>query len=196
MNDPLETFPALYHKALEHEAHRLDMSRASVTDTTKSDASSCRVHAEVLRGVLEMQGQIGFKKLAAGATLPTRGSAFAAGLDLCALEPGRVASNRVITVRTGIAISLPAGFYARIEGRSGLAHRNGLDVIGGIIDQDYTGEIHVILSNNGQEQFRFYAGERIAQLIVSPMVLPKPVWVEELPETGRGASGLGSTGDK
>jgi deoxyuridine 5'-triphosphate nucleotidohydrolase len=97
-------------------------------------------------------------------------------------------------VKTGIAISLPSGYYGRVAPRSGLAVKNGIDVGAGVIDSDYRGEVGVLLFNFGSEVFRAEAGTRVAQLIVEPMVLVQPVEVSDLDDTQRGAGGFGSTG--
>jgi dUTP pyrophosphatase len=97
-------------------------------------------------------------------------------------------------VRTGLAVSIPAGFYGRVAPRSGLAVRHGLDVLAGVIDADYRGEILCALVNHGEESFEIEPGARVAQLIIEAIAQPEPAWAEDLEETTRGAGGFGSTG--
>jgi len=134
------------------------------------------------------------KRLRPSATLPTRGSAEAAGLDLYSCDPVEIPAGGRSLVKTGIAISLPPGYYGRVAPRSGLAVKNGIDVGAGVIDSDYRGEVGVLLFNFGAEVFRAEAGSRVAQLLVEPVVLVQPVEVEDLDDTQRGAGGFGSTG--
>lgn len=134
------------------------------------------------------------KRLRPSATLPTRGSAEAAGLDLYNSDPVEIPAGGRALVKTGIAISLPPGYYGRVAPRSGLAVNSGIDVGAGVIDSDYRGEVGVLLFNFGSEVFRAEAGTRVAQLIVEPVVLVQPVEVSDLDDTQRGAGGFGSTG--
>ncbi|MDT5158855.1 MAG: dUTP pyrophosphatase [Acidobacteriota bacterium] len=135
-----------------------------------------------------------FKRLHTEAKLPARGSAQAAGLDLCAVERVTIPPGGRAAVRTGLAVSIPVGFYGRVAPRSGLAVRHGLDVLAGVIDADYRGEILCALVNHGEEPFEIEPGARVAQLIVEAIAQPEPVWAEDLEETTRGAGGFGSTG--
>jgi dUTP pyrophosphatase len=135
-----------------------------------------------------------FKRLHPGAQLPTRGSAGAAGLDLYAVERVIIRPGARAAVRTGLAAAIPAGFYGRVAPRSGLAVRHGIDVLAGVIDSDYRGEILCALVNHGEEPFEVEPGARVAQLIVEAITTPEPAWAEDLEETARGAGGFGSTG--
>ena len=94
----------------------------------------------------------------------------------------------------GLAVAIPPNFYGRIAPRSGLSISHGIDVLAGVIDSDYRGEIICVLINLGDALFHVERGSRVAQLIVEPIIMPKPEWVEELDVTKRGTSGLGSTG--
>ena len=135
-----------------------------------------------------------FKRLHPDARLPTRGSAGAAGLDLYAVERVTIRAGGRAAVRTGLAVSIPAGFYGRVAPRSGLAVRHGIDVLAGVVDSDYRGEILCALVNHGDEPFEVEPGARVAQLVVEAIATPEPGWVEELEETKRGTGGFGSTG--
>jgi dUTP pyrophosphatase len=143
-----------------------------------------------------MFDRLHFKRLHPEARLPTRGSARAAGLDLYAVERVTIPPGGRAAVRTGLAVAIPRGFYGRVAPRSGLAVHRGLDVLAGVIDADYRGEILCALVNLGAEAFEVEPGARVAQLVVEAIALPEPVWTEDLEETERGAGGFGSTGQK
>jgi dUTP diphosphatase len=135
-----------------------------------------------------------FKQLDSRAVLPRRGSALAAGLDVCAIDDLQIAPRQRVAARTGLAVAIPAGFYGRIAPRSGLAAKNGLDVLAGVIDSDYRGEICCLLYNTGQEPINLPAGSKICQLIIEQIITPEATWANDLDETARGAGGFGSTG--
>jgi dUTP pyrophosphatase len=135
-----------------------------------------------------------FKRLHPEARLPSRGSARAAGLDLCAIERVTLAPGARAAVRTGLSVAIPAGFYGRVAPRSGLAVRHGIDVLAGVVDSDYRGEILCALVNHGTEAFEIEPGARVAQLVVEAIATPEPAWADDLEETERGAGGFGSTG--
>src|ERR1700755_1853443 len=139
--------------------------------------------------------QLLFKRLHAEARLPRRGSALAAGLDLCWVERVTIPAGGRAAVKTGLAVAIPAGFYGRVAPRSGLAVRHGIDVLAGVIDADYRGEILCALVHHGDEAFEIEPGARVAQLVVEVIATPSPAWAEDLEETERGAGGFGSTGD-
>jgi dUTP pyrophosphatase len=149
------------------------------------------------------QPQVNIKRLVPEAILPTFGSTGAAGADLYALTDAIVEHGRVTVVRTGIAIELPEGYEAQIRSRSGLAAKHGIQVLNspGTIDADYRGEISIILVGHitnpmmAFERYTIKAGDRIAQMIVSPVVRPRFNEVAEfLTATERGEGGFGSTG--
>jgi dUTP pyrophosphatase len=137
---------------------------------------------------------------AAGLPLPAYQSAHAAGLDLLAAVPEDaplvLAPGKHAMVPTGLAIALPQGFEAQVRPRSGLAAKHGVTVLNspGTVDADYRGEIQVILINHGAEPFAIRRGERIAQMVIAPVVQARLNAVDSLPETGRGSGGFGSTG--
>lgn len=138
--------------------------------------------------------QLKFRKLHPAAVLPLRGSAFAAGLDLFAVEGVTLAPGARVGVKIGLAVAIPVGYYGRVAPRSGLAMKQGVDVLAGVIDADYRGEIICALINHGAEAVTIEAGQRVAQLIVEAIITPQPVWSEDLDDTARGAGGFGSTG--
>ena len=141
-----------------------------------------------------MNEALRFRKLDPSATLPTRGSSAAAGLDLYSIEAVRLTSKQRTLVRTGLAVAIPEGYYGRIAPRSGLATKNGIDVLAGVIDADYRGEIQCLLYNTGDEIVELPAQTKICQLIIEKIVTPVAAWADELPETIRGENGFGSTG--
>ena len=135
-----------------------------------------------------------FKKLDAAAVLPERGSAHAAGLDLYSIEPHRLLPKQRVLIRTGLAVAIPEGHYGRIAPRSGLATKKGIDVLAGVIDADYRGEIQCLLYNTGEETVELPALTKICQLIIEKIIIPSAEWAADLPETSRSDRGFGSTG--
>lgn len=135
-----------------------------------------------------------FQRLDPRAVLPTRGSEAAAGLDLYSIEAVRLEPGQRVVARTGLAVAIPKGFYGRVAPRSGLATKNGLDVLAGVIDADYRGEIGCLVYNAGSEPIELPAQSKICQLIIEKIITPKAVWTDELGKTERGAGGFGSTG--
>lgn len=144
--------------------------------------------------------QVKIKKLDPNATIPTSGSAFAAGYDLYACLSGdgevTIPAHHTVMVPTGIAVALPEGTFGGVFARSGLASREGLRPANcvGVVDSDYRGEIRVGLHNLSAEPYTVQPGERIAQMIIMPYFAPEIVEVASLSETDRGAGGFGSTG--
>ncbi len=134
----------------------------------------------------------------AGLPLPSYATAGAAGMDLLAAidQPVIIAPAGRALIPTGIAIALPAGFEMQIRPRSGLALKHGITLPNtpGTIDEDYRGEIQVIMLNAGDESFTVTRGMRIAQAVLAPVFRAAWTEVENLGETERGAGGFGSTG--
>ena len=137
--------------------------------------------------------KIKFKRLKEDATILTRGSSQAAGLDLYCIEQKTIVRGGRILVGTGIAIGLPKGTYGRIAPRSGLASKTGISIDAGVIDRDYTGKIKVLLVNNGPEEFQIRKGDRIAQIVVERCSLGEAMEVDSLEGTERNSNGFGST---
>lgn len=130
---------------------------------------------------------------------PRYATAGAAAMDLCACidAPVTIGAGKRAVVSTGIAIALPSKDYvALLFARSGLGIKKGICLANGVgvIDSDYRGEIRVGLANTSQEDYTVMPGDRIAQLMITPVVCPSVSFVEELDESERGAGGLGSTG--
>jgi dUTP pyrophosphatase len=130
--------------------------------------------------------------------LPRYMTPHAAGMDLYAAvtEDVVLAPGQRALVPAGISIALPEGCEAQIRPRSGLAVTHGLTLLNapGTIDADYRGEIKIIMANLGHEPFTIRRGERIAQMVIAPVVAARLRVVETLPETGRGSGGFGHTG--
>jgi dUTP pyrophosphatase len=110
------------------------------------------------------------------------------------IETVSIAPKQRLLVRTGLAVAIPEGFYGRLAPRSGLATKQGLDVLAGVIDSDYRGEVCCLLYNTGDETVDLPEESKICQLIVERIILPAPTWVNDLDETHRGEGGFGSTG--
>lgn len=123
-------------------------------------------------------------------------TAQAAGLDLYAAADVSLAPGHWVRVPTGFAVELPPGTVGDIRGRSGLAWTHGVTVLQGVgtLDEDYRGEVQVLLVNHGTRRVHIARGERIAQLVVLPVVRVAVAEVESLGATARGAAGFGSTG--
>ncbi|GLC34797.1 hypothetical protein PLESTM_000241000 [Pleodorina starrii] len=134
------------------------------------------------------------KKLSDKATLPKRGSAGAAGYDLASAEETVVPARGKVLVKTDISIRVPKGTYGRVAPRSGLAAKNFIDTGAGVIDEDYRGNVGVLLFNHSDSDFPIKVGDRIAQLVLEKIATPDVEEVEELDATERGANGYGSTG--
>jgi dUTP pyrophosphatase len=128
--------------------------------------------------------------------LPRYETPGSAGLDLRADEPVSLAPGERRLVPTGLAVEIPHGHEGQVRPRSGLALRLGVGMVNapGTIDSDYRGEVGVILVNHGREPVSFARGERIAQLVIAPVVRAELVLVDELADSDRGAGGFGSTG--
>jgi dUTP pyrophosphatase len=135
-----------------------------------------------------------FKRLDPRAVLPERGSVLAAGLDVWSIEDVEIGPRQRVAARTGLAVAIPPGFYGRIAPRSGLAVKSGLDVLAGVVDSDYRGEVCCVLYNTSDEVIKLTAGSKICQLIVEQIITPDAAWSTELDDTARGAGGFGSTG--
>ena len=138
------------------------------------------------------------KKLSPNAILPTYGSAEAAGADLyaCLEAPVTVAPGEIFWVPTGIALEVPKGCAGLIYARSSMGTKRGLAPANkvGVIDSDYRGEVRVVLLNHSKQEQTIVPGERVAQLIITPVLTPAYEETEELSDTQRGVGGFGSTG--
>lgn len=144
------------------------------------------------------QVTIEFVKLDPRAVIPQYMTRLAAGMDICALvdQPLTLNPGQRILVPTGLACAVPPGYEVQVRPRSGLAINQGIALVNspGTIDADYRGEIRIILINLGQQPFIVHSGDRIAQLVVAPVLQVEVREVMELSETERGKGGFGHTG--
>ncbi|MBX5130727.1 dUTP diphosphatase [Rhizobium lentis] len=147
--------------------------------------------------------RINFKKLHPDAIEPSYGSQQAAGVDLHAnikattgdrLDEIELLPGARLLIKTGIAVEMAPRMWAEVRGRSGLAYKNGIAILGGVIDSDYRGDIGVILHNTTADDFKIKQGDRIAQLIFGSYIPVTFVEKQELRGTDRGEKGFGSTG--
>ena len=145
--------------------------------------------------------QLKIKKMRENATLPTRGTAGSAGADLyaCIEESVTINPGDLKLIPTGVAIALPdSSAVAYLYARSGLGVKHGICLANGVgvVDSDYRGEIMAGLCNVSDKPYTIEPNERIAQMVISPVIIPELVEVEKLDETDRGEGGFGSTGKK
>lgn len=145
-----------------------------------------------------LMSTIAVKKLRPGAYLPTYGTAYSAGADLyaCLENTVTIAPGETKAIPTGIAMEVPVGCAGLVYARSSMGVKRGLAPANkvGVIDSDYRGEIMVMLHNHGQINQNVEHGERIAQILITPVLTPNYAEAEELSNTLRGAGGFGSTG--
>lgn len=138
------------------------------------------------------------KKLHPMAKLPVYGSSEAAGADLHACLEGTIVvqPGETAWISTGIALEVPKGCAGLVYARSGMAAKRGLAPANkvGVIDSDYRGEIKVVLLNHSNQPQMIEPGERIAQFVITPVLTPEYILVDELSDTERGVGGFGSTG--
>lgn len=145
-----------------------------------------------------MMDTVSVKKLRQNAVLPTYGSPEAAGADLyaCLDAPVTIDAGETLLIPTGLALEIPKGYAGLIYARSSLGTKRGLAPANkvGVIDSDYRGEIGVVLHNHGKMAQTIEPSERIAQMLITPVLTPAFEEVAELTDTERGAGGFGSTG--
>lgn len=156
----------------------------------KLDAESCDIQPNKPAKEVTLK----FAKLTQNATTPTRGSNLAAGYDLYSATDASIPARGKACVPTDIQIALPDGCYGRVAPRSGLAAKHFIDVGAGVIDQDYRGNVGVVMFNFSDKEFVVSKGDRIAQLICERIYLPNLEELSSLDDTERGSGGFGSTG--
>ncbi|CAN7988294.1 unnamed protein product, partial [Ixodes hexagonus] len=157
---------------------------ASVSGTTQSSKMPAEVASLTLK----------FAKLSKNAYAPTKGSPSAAGYDLYSAYNYSIPARGKCVCLTDIQIAVPDGCYGRIAPRSGLAAKNFIDVGAGVVDQDYRGNVGVVMFNFADSDFKVNKGDRIAQLICEKIACPTLEEAETLDSTERGDGGFGSTG--
>jgi dUTP pyrophosphatase len=151
---------------------------------------------------LNFPEKIKFILVSRKSSVPTRGTRRSAGYDLTASEECVVPAGNRKMVKTGVKCVLPANTYGRIASRSGLSLKHGIEVGAGVVDEDYTNELMVILYNHGEDDFEVKVGHRIAQLVIEKIVYPTTlVEIDGLVtpsvsyvRSTRGTGGFGSTG--
>ncbi len=147
-----------------------------------------------------MSNKLYVKKLREGAMLPKRETIGSAGYDLCCLceEPITVSPNERKLIPTGIAVEIPVGTVGLVYSRSGLSLKHGIHMANdvGVIDSDYRGELKVPVHNRSDVTYTVNNGDRIAQLVITPILTPEIEETDELSETVRGEGGFGSTGKR
>lgn len=137
-----------------------------------------------------------FKKIHPDATLPSYAHASDAGMDVRSVEDVTVPAMGRVLVHTGLVMLLPPMYEAQVRPRSGLALKHGITVLNtpGTIDSGYRGEVCVILANFGDSDFQVKKGDKVAQIVVAPVVQAEIEAASDIDETDRGAGGFGSTG--
>jgi dUTP pyrophosphatase len=138
--------------------------------------------------------QLYIKKLHPDAKMPNWAHATDAGLDLCTIVDSTIAPGERVSIGTGIALQIPAGYVGLIWDKSGVSQKGGLKTLGGVIDAGYRGEIFVGLLNIGAEPYHCTQGQKIAQILIQKVEHPEIIEVTELDETARGDGAFGSTG--
>ncbi len=134
------------------------------------------------------------KKLDSKAKLPSYSHPGDAGMDLFALENTLVKAGQRFAVKTGIAMEIPEGFVGLVWDKSGLAIKNGIKTLGGVIDSGYRGEILIGVLNTSDKDYVFEAGHKIAQMLIQKIENMEIVETDLLSDTQRGSGGFGSTG--
>ena len=147
---------------------------------------------------LDLENILRIQKISAQAIVPKRATPGSSGLDLFSSEFISISPNETLAVCTGWKMAVPLGLEIQIRPRSGLALKKQITIPNspGTIDSDFRGEVKVILRNEGKESFIIEIGDKIAQMVVAPILICEPEVVESLDETLRGEGGFGSTGSK
>ena len=137
---------------------------------------------------------ININLLSPNANIPSRGSDESAGLDICTIESATIPAGQRALLKTGIAMSMPRGYVGLIWPRSKLAAKMGVDVLAGVVDSDYRGEIMVSLLNTGQDAVELRSGDKVAQMIIQKHFSDMEIEVvDDLDRTMRGYSGVNSS---
>ena len=137
---------------------------------------------------------ININLLSPNANIPSRGSDESAGLDICTIESVTITAGQRALLKTGIAMSMPRGYVGLIWPRSKLAAKMGVDVLAGVVDSDYRGEIMVSLLNTGQDAVELRSGDKVAQMIIQKHFSDMEIKVvDDLDRTMRGYSGVNSS---
>lgn len=138
--------------------------------------------------------KIKIKKLDEMAKVPSYSFPGDAGLDLCALESVVVPAGERAEIRTGLAFEIPDGYVGLVWDKSGLAFKQGLTTMSGVLDAGYRGELKLLIFNTTRQDYQFESGDKVCQLLIQPVVRAEIEEVEELSESTRGVGAFGSTG--
>jgi len=141
-----------------------------------------------------MKVRVKVKKLREDAVLPAYAHEGDAGMDLCALDSCEVKAGERKLIATGISMELQPGYFASIRGKSGLAYKKGVCILGGVVEYTYRGDYGVIFLNTSGENIKIEAGQKIAQVVVQPVAVAEIEEVGELGKSVRGEDRFGSTG--
>ncbi|KAG6527663.1 hypothetical protein ZIOFF_009789 [Zingiber officinale] len=163
----------------------------------QNDEEICSSEREILAYLFEEEPLIlKVKKLHPAAVIPQRKTMGAAGYDLAIIQTYELHSGERMLLSTGIAVAIPEGHYGRIAARSGIAWKQGVQIGAGVIDQDYRGEVKILVFNLNFDTILLVKGEAVAQLIIEKICVPQVIQVEDLEETSRGVMGFGSTNQR
>jgi dUTP pyrophosphatase len=138
--------------------------------------------------------ELKIKKIDPGAKLPQRAHPHDAGIDIFSLDRTVVSPGKRVAIRTGISIEIPEGYAGLVWDKSGIAIKEGLTTIGGVIDATYRGELLIGMVNIGTTEYVFEKGHKVAQLLIQKIELVDIREVDDLSDTVRGEKGFGSTG--
>jgi len=191
-----ETKPTEETKPAEETADSKKEEPQTENGEPKREPEADKIQSNGHTAVLETKASpvLRWAKLSDSAKAPTRGSAKAAGYDLYSAEEATIEPGKRKLVATDIQIEVPSGCYGRVAPRSGLAVKHGIDVGAGVVDEDYRGNVKVLLFNFGDTEFKVAPGDRIAQLVLERIIYADLEELPSLDETARGAGGFGSTG--
>jgi dUTP pyrophosphatase len=140
--------------------------------------------------------QLKIRRIDKSLPLPNYAKKSDAALDLRSSIDCMIKPNECKTIPSGIALEIPQGYFGSVRDRSGLASKFAIHTLAGVVDSGYRGEIGIVLINLGKEDFKITKGDRIAQIIIQPILQPEIIEVENLEESDRGTGGFGSTGIK
>ena len=152
---------------------------------------SNQVIDELIKALEEKQGMINVNAINMNAKIPSRGSDESAGLDLHTVESVTIPSGQHALLKTGLTMSMPRGYVGLIWPRSKLASKMGIDILAGVVDSDYRGEIHISLLNTGPDPVEIKQGDKVAQLIIQKHYADMQInIVDDLDRTSRGHAGI------
>merc|ERR1711951_13681 len=171
----------------------LTRSTRLLSQQVQSDSIS-KMPSPVKKPLLDSGAVLRFAKLSEHAMAPSKGSKLAAGYDLHSAYDYEIAAHGKVIAKTDLQIRVPDGTYGRIAPRSGLAAKHFIDIGAGVVDQDYTGNVGVVMFNHNDVPFVIKKGDRVAQLVCEKISYPELEEVQSLENTERGEGGFGSTG--